>query len=199
MVPGHDRPDPRRIGALLRTAPKHPGDQAPNVLVILYDDLGFSHFNCFGSTLHTPNADRLAAGGVRFTNFHVTPALLPPPARRSSPAATTTPSACAAVANMQSGFPVADRPDQPPTRRRWPRCCATRATARGRSASGTWSTWRTRRRPDRSSTGRPSAASTGSTGSSRARPTSSIPSSPTTSTTSTRPARPTRGTTCPRT
>ncbi|MGI9615484.1 MAG: arylsulfatase [Acidimicrobiales bacterium] len=55
----------------------HPGEQAPNVLVILYDDLGFSHLNCFGSTLQTPNADRLAAGGVRFTNFHVTPLCSP--------------------------------------------------------------------------------------------------------------------------
>ena len=55
----------------------HPGEGAPNVLVILYDDLGFGHLNCFGSTLHTPNADRLAAGGVRFTNFHVTPLCSP--------------------------------------------------------------------------------------------------------------------------
>ena len=39
----------------------HPGDDAPNVVVILLDDLGFSHFGCYGSTIETPNIDRLAA------------------------------------------------------------------------------------------------------------------------------------------
>lgn len=57
--------------------PAHPGDGAPNVIVILFDDLGFSHFNCFGSDLVTPNIDALAAGGLRFTNFHVTPLCSP--------------------------------------------------------------------------------------------------------------------------
>ena len=58
------------------TAP-HPGPDAPNVVVILLDDLGFSHFGCFGSDIDTPNIDRLAAGGVRFSNFHVTPLCSP--------------------------------------------------------------------------------------------------------------------------
>ncbi|MFM8862381.1 MAG: arylsulfatase [Acidimicrobiia bacterium] len=57
--------------------PVHPGDDAPNVVVILFDDLGFSHFGCFGSDLPTPNIDRLAAGGLRYTNFHVTPLCSP--------------------------------------------------------------------------------------------------------------------------
>ena len=47
------------------TAP-HPGEDAPNVVVILLDDLGYSHFGCFGSDIDTPNIDRLAAGGLRF-------------------------------------------------------------------------------------------------------------------------------------
>ena len=55
----------------------HPGAEAPNVLVILLDDLGFSHFGCFGSTISTPNIDRLAADGLRYTNFHVTPLCSP--------------------------------------------------------------------------------------------------------------------------
>jgi arylsulfatase len=54
-----------------------PADGAPNVLVILIDDLGFSHFGCYGSTLTTPNIDALAARGLRFTNFHVTPLCSP--------------------------------------------------------------------------------------------------------------------------
>src|SRR5215213_1671734 len=57
--------------------PAHPGDEAPNVVVILLDDLGFAHLGCFGSDIDTPNIDRLAAGGLRYTNFHVTPLCSP--------------------------------------------------------------------------------------------------------------------------
>lgn len=45
---------------------------APNVVVIVLDDLGFAQLGCYGSDLDTPNLDALAAGGVRFTNFHTT-------------------------------------------------------------------------------------------------------------------------------
>ncbi len=55
----------------------HPGDDAPDVLVILIDDLGFAQFGCFGSEFETPNIDRLAAGGLRYRNFHVTPVCSP--------------------------------------------------------------------------------------------------------------------------
>ena len=44
---------------------KHPGDEAPNVVVVLFDDLGFSHLNCFGSDMVTPNIDKLASNGLR--------------------------------------------------------------------------------------------------------------------------------------
>ena len=47
------------------------------VVGLLFDDLGFSHFGCFGSDIATPNIDRLAAGGLRYTNFHVTPLCSP--------------------------------------------------------------------------------------------------------------------------
>jgi arylsulfatase A-like enzyme len=57
--------------------PPHPGDDAPNVVVILLDDTGFSHFGCYGSDLATPNIDALAAGGLRYSNFHVTPLCSP--------------------------------------------------------------------------------------------------------------------------
>lgn len=57
----------------LRTA----AQDRPNVVVILFDDLGFAHLGCYGSTIATPNIDRLAAGGLRFTNFHVTPLCSP--------------------------------------------------------------------------------------------------------------------------
>ncbi len=41
----------------------------PNVLLLLADDMGFSDVGCYGSEIPTPNLDRLAAGGVRFTQF----------------------------------------------------------------------------------------------------------------------------------
>jgi arylsulfatase len=57
--------------------PAHPGESAPNVVVVLLDDLGFAHLGCYGSSIETPNIDRLAAGGLRYTNFHVTPLCSP--------------------------------------------------------------------------------------------------------------------------
>jgi arylsulfatase A-like enzyme len=43
-----------------------------NVVMIVLDDTGFAHLGCYGSTLSTPNIDRLAAGGLRYTGFHTT-------------------------------------------------------------------------------------------------------------------------------
>ncbi|MEI7999977.1 MAG: arylsulfatase [Actinomycetes bacterium] len=57
--------------------PPHPGAGAPNVVIVLLDDLGYSHLGCYGSSIETPNIDRLAAGGLRYTNFHVTPLCSP--------------------------------------------------------------------------------------------------------------------------
>jgi arylsulfatase A-like enzyme len=55
----------------------HPRAGAPNVVVILIDDLGFSHFGCYGSSIATPRIDALARDGLRYTNFHVTPLCSP--------------------------------------------------------------------------------------------------------------------------
>ncbi len=48
------------------------GTKPPNVLVILADDLGYSDLGCYGGEIETPNLDRLAAGGLRFTQFYNT-------------------------------------------------------------------------------------------------------------------------------
>ena len=43
----------------------------PNVVLILFDDLGYGDLGCFGSrAISTPNADRLASGGVRLTHAY---------------------------------------------------------------------------------------------------------------------------------
>lgn len=53
--------------------------QKPNVVYIYADDLGYGDLSCYGATrLHTPNLDRLAAGGIRFTNGHTTSATCTP-------------------------------------------------------------------------------------------------------------------------
>jgi arylsulfatase len=44
----------------------------PNVVVLLTDDMGFSDLGCYGGEIATPNLDRLAAGGLRFTQFYNT-------------------------------------------------------------------------------------------------------------------------------
>lgn len=46
--------------------------EKPNVVYIVLDDLGFAHLGCYGSTIHTPNINRLAAEGLRYNNFHTT-------------------------------------------------------------------------------------------------------------------------------
>ena len=44
----------------------------PNIVVILVDDMGWSDIGCYGGEIATPNLDKLAAGGVRFTQFYNT-------------------------------------------------------------------------------------------------------------------------------
>lgn len=46
--------------------------RAPNVVMIVLDDVGFAHLGCYGSSIDTPNIDALAAGGLRYTNFNTT-------------------------------------------------------------------------------------------------------------------------------
>lgn len=45
---------------------------SPNILVVLFDDVGFSDFGCYGSPIATPAIDALAAQGLRYTGFHTT-------------------------------------------------------------------------------------------------------------------------------
>lgn len=45
--------------------------EKPNIVVVFIDDLGWSDLSCFGGQTQTPNIDRLATEGIRFTNFYV--------------------------------------------------------------------------------------------------------------------------------
>ncbi|MFC7304478.1 sulfatase-like hydrolase/transferase [Streptomyces monticola] len=65
-MPREPRPDPAGSDAASGAA------AAPNVVVIVLDDLGFAQLGCYGADMDTPHMDRLAAGGLRFNRFHVT-------------------------------------------------------------------------------------------------------------------------------
>jgi len=65
---------PRLAGAAKRTARR-----PPNFIIIFCDDLGYGDVGCFGATRHrTPNIDRMAAEGMKFTSFYVTSGVCTP-------------------------------------------------------------------------------------------------------------------------
>ena len=45
-------------------------DRRPNIVLIVADDLGYSDIGCYGGEIRTPNLDRLAAGGLKYTQFY---------------------------------------------------------------------------------------------------------------------------------
>ena len=50
-------------------AQSHSGER-PNIVLIMADDMGYSDIGCYGGEVHTPNLDRLAEGGLRFSHFY---------------------------------------------------------------------------------------------------------------------------------
>ena len=52
--------------------PLRPPEGAPNVLIVLIDDIGFGASNAFGGPCNTPTFERLAADGLKYTRFHTT-------------------------------------------------------------------------------------------------------------------------------
>ena len=84
--------------------PPHPADDAPNVVLVLLDDTGFAQLGCYGSDIETPHIDALAANGLQFTNYHVTPLCSPTRASlltgRSQHAVGMR-----ALSNFRTGFP----------------------------------------------------------------------------------------------
>lgn len=64
----------RRMGESIASYVPYPRPPAgaPNVVIIVLDDVGFAQLGCFGSAIATPNIDRLAATGLRYNRFHVT-------------------------------------------------------------------------------------------------------------------------------
>lgn len=57
------------------STPGHQASRPPNIVIIYADDQGYGDLGCYGSQISTPNIDRLAAEGVRFTDFYVAQAV----------------------------------------------------------------------------------------------------------------------------
>jgi Sulfatase len=66
----YDAKDPDSKFAPIQELLPPPG--APNVLIVLLDDVGFGASSTFGGPCQTPTAQRLAANGLRYTRFHTT-------------------------------------------------------------------------------------------------------------------------------
>jgi arylsulfatase A-like enzyme len=49
-----------------------PPKNAPNIVIVLLDDIGFGHSSAFGGPIHMPNLERLAANGLKYNRFHTT-------------------------------------------------------------------------------------------------------------------------------
>jgi len=49
-----------------------PKEQKPNIILIMSDDMGYSDIGCYGGEINTPNLDKLASNGLRFTQFYNT-------------------------------------------------------------------------------------------------------------------------------
>ncbi len=65
------------LAVLLLVGSTAAADDRPNILLILCDDMGFSDIGCYGGEIDTPHIDRLAAGGIRFTQFYNTSKCFP--------------------------------------------------------------------------------------------------------------------------
>lgn len=84
-------------------APKaSPG--APNILYIVWDDVGFGAFDCYGGPIQTPSMKRIADMGVRFTQFHTT-ALCSPTRSCFLTGRNATSNGMACITEASSGFP----------------------------------------------------------------------------------------------
>lgn len=83
--------------------PKAP-ESAPNVLMIVLDDVGFSAMSCYGGLVETPNIDRLAANGLLYTQWHTT-ALCSPTRACLLTGRNHTTVGMACIAEATTGFP----------------------------------------------------------------------------------------------
>jgi arylsulfatase A-like enzyme len=89
---------------------------APNIVVMLVDDLGYADVGCYGSEIDTPNIDALASRGVRFTDFHSTPMCSPTRAALLT-GLNSHRAGVGTISNVDPGFPgyVSELPENAST------------------------------------------------------------------------------------
>jgi arylsulfatase len=83
------------------------GAESPNVVIVLLDDVGYAQFGCYGSDIATPTFDRLAADGLRYSNFHTT-ALCSPTRAALLTGRNHHANGMARIVEFPSGFPGYD-------------------------------------------------------------------------------------------
>ncbi|WP_158059214.1 arylsulfatase [Halorussus halophilus] len=79
-------------------------DDAPNVLMVVLDDVGFGQLGCYGGLIDTPNIDRLAENGLQYNNFHTT-ALCSPTRTCLLTGRNHHSNAMGGIAEISTGFP----------------------------------------------------------------------------------------------
>ena len=84
-----------------------PPPGSPNIVIVLLDDVGYAQFGCYGSDIATPTFDRLAANGLRYSNFHTT-ALCSPTRACLLTGRNHHASGMARIVEFSSGFPGYD-------------------------------------------------------------------------------------------
>ena len=105
---GHTFADSQASWPPLGRAP----EGAPNVVIVLLDDVGYAQFGCYGSDIATPTFDRLAANGLRYSNYHTT-ALCSPTRACLLTGRNHHANGMARIVEFSSGFPGYDATIQP--------------------------------------------------------------------------------------
>ena len=119
-----------------RTHSRCPPEDAPNVLYIVLDDVGFSAMESFGGLIETPNIKRIADRGLLYTNFHTT-ALCSPTRSCLLTGRNHTTNSMACITEAVVGLPERERPHPWRVRDDPARCSASAAGTPTSSASGT--------------------------------------------------------------
>lgn len=113
--------------------PKAP-EGSPNVLFIVWDDVGFATFDSFGGPVEAPTMKRLADNGLRYTQFHTTSMCSPTRAALLTGRNHTT-VGMGCITELAKGFPDPTA-TSPSRRRRSPKSSASAVTTPMPSASG---------------------------------------------------------------
>ena len=67
------------VSIVAGVSPAGGAPRQPNIVIVLADDLGYGDLGCYGNTVQrTPHLDRLAAEGMRFTDFYMTSSVCTP-------------------------------------------------------------------------------------------------------------------------